>query len=1067
MNINLSHLNQIKDNGNAISTDNISDISENRNTVKNRRLEQTGQAAAVFSGSENKEEQIYSDKGRSQNEIASIADDMDVDLNRNYEVLMSNTMSEEDYEQARKDGYDPRDMDADTAVTILDKIKAVLVESGTNISGFTDDLSEEQLAKITGSQSYANELIQNFQKKDVPATTDNVEAVQGALACAKEINKPSENVCAYMIENKMDPTVNNLYLASHSVNGQTSSGSGFYTQETDGYLARKADTVNWEQLMPQMKQVIREAGYDTEDAAALDQAKSLIQNDIPLTSENLKRGMDIQSVSFPLSAETVIQAGVSAIADGKKAADGNLTDTRSLLQQAVDIKNDTNKVTDQAIKDSLQRSEKVNLKNLISAQRATENNRISSDINETQTETKESAQIEESDSENNQDQLSDTSDVNVINARKQLEEVKLVMSVQTNLKLLKSGYQIDTAPMEELIAKLSEAADALQTNMFSQNSEEMSSSSSSVKITTAIQKSEKYEETIGKISFMPSVPAAIVGALKDEFKVDTLDEIYNKALELKLNRDKAGESYEALMTKPRTDLGDRIDKAFQNVNDILQDLGEEPTKENQRAVRILGYNQMSITTENIEQVSAWDSKLTTTIDRLKPAAVLQMIRDGQNPLTMTLDELNQNLDNRNSQSQNQDEKYEKFLYKLEKRSDITSEEKESYIGIYRLFNSLQKTDDAAIGMVLNTGAEMTVGNLLAANRTLKASVGGLDYTVDDSFGGIEQKESETPTISAQIESAFTFYSAKADSVYENIEPEKLKNYGASSGTELTELADAMETMDTDQTLESDWRNTQLNEIRKILADDQKQEACQELKEDNIPFSVNHLEAMQAIQASRKSNDKTIWDKVKEADSEGETEVDEIIQNMTSALTESDDYTDTYKTDLTSMTDCLNEIISDTDVTYIDMKAISLLHKQLTIAQEMADKGSFEIPVQVGEHTVSMHVVLQQDETSGSKVEASLDTQEYGNITTALQVKDGTVSGIMTVENGATPQTKNYCEQVKTRLASNIAQLTGLNFQKDNMAVIYGSRTNRTFAGSDTKISDRVLFNLAQAFVTAI
>lgn len=114
--------------------------------------------------------------------------------------------------------------------------------------------------------------------------------------------------------------------------------------------------------MPQMKQVIREAGYDTEDAAALDQAKSLIQNDIPLTSENLKRGMDIQSVSFPLSAETVIQAGVSAIADGKKAADGNLTDTRSLLQQAVDIKNDTNKVTDQAIKDSLRQSEKVNLK---------------------------------------------------------------------------------------------------------------------------------------------------------------------------------------------------------------------------------------------------------------------------------------------------------------------------------------------------------------------------------------------------------------------------------------------------------------------------------------------------------------------------------------------------------------------------------------------------------------------------------------------------------------------------------------------------------------------------------
>ena len=41
MNINLSHLNQIKDNGSAISTDNISDISENKNTVKIKKLRVT------------------------------------------------------------------------------------------------------------------------------------------------------------------------------------------------------------------------------------------------------------------------------------------------------------------------------------------------------------------------------------------------------------------------------------------------------------------------------------------------------------------------------------------------------------------------------------------------------------------------------------------------------------------------------------------------------------------------------------------------------------------------------------------------------------------------------------------------------------------------------------------------------------------------------------------------------------------------------------------------------------------------------------------------------------------
>ena len=122
------------------------------------------------------------------------------------------------------------------------------------------------------------------------------------------------------------------------------------------------------------------------------------------------------------------------------------------------------------------------------------------------------------------------------------------------------------------------------------------------------------------------------------------------------------------MTAPRADLGDRMEKAFQNVDDLLSEIGQDTTPENRRAVRILAYNQMSVTSENVEQVRAWDNKLTTTVDRLKPSAVLSMIRDGQNPLTMTIDELNQNLDERNDSDTKQDEKYAKFLYKLEKQT---------------------------------------------------------------------------------------------------------------------------------------------------------------------------------------------------------------------------------------------------------------------------------------------------------------------------------------------------------------------------------------------------------------
>ena len=1033
MNITFSNLNQVGSTQSSDQTDHIGD----ENTGKLRSaMRSTGLSGVAF-GQNQALDQAYTDKGKGQNDIASMADAADLQTMRDYDTLMANGMTDADYAKASEDGYDLKDEDSEAAVNIIDKIKAVLVESGTEITGFTDDLSREQLTEITGSQAYANELVQSFHENDVPVTKENVAAVQNAVSRADTLTQPQEAAVGYMIENRMDPTIDHLYLASYSTNGQSASGSGFYAQETSGYYARKADQTDWEQIAPQINQVISDAGYQTEDMAAQTQAKSLIENGIPLTTDNLQRGMEISSLTFPLSRTDVVNAAVSAIADGKETTQGNLADPRSRVQKAADLNEATSKIGDQAVQNTVTEGKELNLKNLLQAEQQTGNaqNKIAEDILNTSAE-----------SETNENNSVEYNDINVINARKQLEEVRLIMSTQTNLKLLKSGYQIDTAPMEDLISQLKNAAAQLQ--------------STGAASGTASQQTTLYAEATQKISYMPQIPAAIVGALKDEFKVDTLDEIYVKGTQLQLTYDKAGDLYEALMTAPRADLGDRMEKAFQNVDDLLSEIGQDTTPENRRAVRILAYNQMSVTSENVEQVRAWDNKLTTTVDRLKPSAVLSMIRDGQNPLTMTIDELNQNLDERNDSDTKQDEKYAKFLYKLEKQSDITSEEKESYIGIYRLFNTLQKTDDAAIGTLLNTGAEMTIGNLLSATRTLKSAGTGMDYTVDDSFGGLEAVQSGVPTISEQIESAFIYYSAKADTVSENMEPEKLKAYGPTDTTELAEFADALETADIDETMEESWNKDQLKEIRDTVSTQEKASAQQELQENNIPVSISHLQAMEEMLSSRKTTGTSIWDRYEEL-----TGSRDLVQSEDA---DSEDYCSSYKEDLQQMADQLNKVISDTDVTYIDMKAISLMHKQLAVAQEMADHGSYEIPVQVGEQTVSMHVVLQKDEGEGSGVEASLETQDYGTLSVSMRIRNGKVSGLLKTDHGETPQTRNYCETVRARLSENISgQLPQLNFDENDMAVIYGSKSNGAIAGSEEKASDQTLLSLARAFVTAI
>ena len=159
---------------------------------------------------------------------------------------------------------------------------------------------------------------------------------------------------------------------------------------------------------------------------------------------------------------------------------------------------------------------------------------------------------------------------------------------------------------------------------------------------------------------------------------------------------------------------DSIQKAFQNADKVLEDLEMETSEENRRAVRILGYNQMELTRENIQAVKASDMELHRVIDKMTPAAVLQIIRDGKNPLEMTIPEVNDYLDSMQYAKEEETEKYSKFLYKLDRNKAITEDERTAYIGIYRMLRQFEKTDDAAVGAVINMGAELSFKNLLSA-----------------------------------------------------------------------------------------------------------------------------------------------------------------------------------------------------------------------------------------------------------------------------------------------------------------------------------------------------------------
>ena len=759
----------------------------------------------------------------------------------------------------------------------------------------------------------------------------------------------------------------------------------------------------------------------------------MVSQGIPLTGPNLEQVRTIKSLKLPVSEEDAMKAAASAIADGKKAIKGDVFDPSSNMEKAAEIKDAVDNISDDDIKDVVASGREITIRNL------TSNFSISY------------ASVSENDER-------------LVTARLQLEQVRLQMTVEANKHLLDSGFSIDTAPMEELIERLK--------GILSRDGEEVTGKAiDEITNVTPSNMGYAFRMTISRVSLIANGPADIVGSMADDLKEASLFKISQVSENATMKFRQAGEGYEKLMTAPRADLGDSIKKAFRNVDDILGDLDQEATDENRRAVRILGYNRMEINEENFEKVRSWDAKLQSTIDRLKPGAVFDLIRQGKNPLSMTIDELSQNLDQNSQSSENEkgksEERYAKFLFKLEHKGEITKEEKASFIGIYRLFHTLKATDYQAIGSLLKTDQEMTIGNLLGATRNQKASRRGMDYKVDDDFGGLSVKEKDySPRIDDQISAAFRYYRSKAETVYENLEPEKLMQTNITDKTLLPELADDLKRADIDKELEREFARSELEQIRQTVSLKSAEPTAKEMTQTGIELTYNNLEAF--IEEKRDRRTGNIWKK---------TEDMEERELLKESLSE-DDYQDNYVKILERVSDNLSRELLSSDDTYIDVRAIALLQKQISVMTKGAERNSYEVPVEIDGEVVSMNVTLASDDTKRSRMDASVLTDEYGQLNLSLFVEEESIRGMLTTTNGKNQWESEYLENVRTRLCERISEkLEGVIVSAENIAIIYNAQAGPALAGvvsrnamegeNAVQTDTKTLLTMAKAFIEAL
>ena len=924
-----------------LQENNIQAVKVNADSTGTKAAKATGSGVSGILFGKGQDLSAYGKQTKSAQEVKDQAGLLDGAEYKNYMAVMASSMSGEDFAALVEDGVKPGKTEVGDMVTIMDHIKTVMAKSGVVIDGFNGggDIPMEKLEAMTGNAAYAQSMANAFAQNDVPLTEENVAEAMKQSDLAMDITGLSDSMKQYLIENDSELTIDQIYMAKYSAQAKGTGGvkGSYFADDFNGYYGKTTENADMEALSVQIEKVIREAGLDV-DTQTKTEASWLLEKGMFLNSDNMEKLHRMNAMNFPMTREDALSHIAQALREGKPAKDADLSKD-GIYKQAQKLKETVDAISPQAVTQVVEAGEPLNIRNLSGAQRSIDA----------------AMSIQISMQENNGNaQISVQMEANLVHAQRTLEEVRLQMTISANITLLKSDYAIDTAELSELVDALKAAEQKMsQTRGLSLPKQE---------------ENTLFVDTMTKTSAIREMPVAVLGRIVDISERFTLSHVYEEGRILEGTYKKAGESYEALMTTPRADLGDRISDAFSNVDDILEDLGFEVTADNRKAVRALAYNQMELTEENITAVRSADAQLKYLLDKMTPSATLSMIREGRNPLEESVQELTDYFIQKNSELTEVAESFSKFLYQMEKSNQITPEERDSYIGIYRLIRQIEKGDGKAIGTIVANGQELTFANLLSAVRSGQKK--GIQVTIDDNFGVLEKTEKKGTRISDQIN---RYYETKAAELLE---------------TTWDALLEINPTDDMKQ-MESVYQQEQLTNLRNQLQS--SDEAVEYLLANHQPVTPDNLGAAEKLLKKRGE----MFRELKDAFTEEENllaELEQVKENFTDEQAAQEAYE--------QMQNKVNEHLEDTMYSgqkgYLDIRAIAALSKQLSLAGNLAKEENYELPAVIDGQLTSVNVKFRKEAQGESKNSVSVFAVLAGEekITAELKVHGEIVTGYM-------------------------------------------------------------------------
>ncbi len=1009
-------------------------------------------------------------------------------------------MTEDDYRKLEEEGMSFEKFELERLDRMLARIKTQRDMERESVSDQKAKLVEETEAEQSMALNYSQnkELIDRLKASNIPVTKENVIRISAGEEKAETVLTMSDQAKYYLIKNRMEPTLDNIYKASYSAS------------------KAKTDTVNesqWESVKPQAEKIIQDAGFPVNEDT-LNSAKWLFGHNLGITENNLWASWDLDRMKSDLTIEDITDKITASLAQGDTKSPSLSFLAQGQTEQA--LKNIDN-ISDAAIETAvLKRNDKeleeLSIRDLYKEQKQLEEDGTAGKAAGASSSASESNASARAAIEAGANAVADASgsaalsdgtvngfDIKTVTVRRRLEEIRLKMTTEAGAELSKRGFHIETDSLQKIVEGLKEVEDRYYRGLLKEGS--VSESNENV---------EAVKASLQRMEELKSAPAALLGSTLHTWQQETADTLATAGNDYKRNA--ASQSYETLMTKPRSDMGDSIAKAFTNSDGLLSEVGLEATEANKRALRILGYNNIPVTAENIDLVKLHDAQVNNVMKSLHPSVAVELIRKGINPVDMPIEELNDQINTmKEEMGISGEERFSKFLWKLEKNNGISEEEKKSFIGIYRLMNTVEKSDGAALGAVIKADQDLTLKNLLTAVRTKNS--GGIEADIDDDFGTLTQYNTRNESITEQINTAYAKNSGTKAAygkellreLRENFSPEGLKNIGDPGTIENMPLEQLLEKVaEQKEDTDNSYYSEKLKEIKEAAGSGKEAENL--LKAGEVPVTLTNL--LSASDFLQKGN--TVFHKLNNllkrrenpsdlaagkniekedgTDSSGNVAEDRELQGsddvkgaekpdaflqefsdkLIGNLEDSQKVMEAYTNMENNVLELLKGYYNKGNLTSKDIGELKRISNGMQFISRMASKENYQVPLMTAEGITSVNVTLLKNTGDTGKLAVSIPSDKLGQLELSLSVRNNEVSAFIACENRAgLDAVQNNDPELREAFASQDTKIRQINYGIGNSFNENGRYNNYKPKDEVEAADTKTLLKLAKTFILQI